>query len=583
MQTELPPVDVVCVGVGWTGGILARELAQNGKTVVGLERGGPRTTEDFWMVHDELRYSLRYDMMQQLRRETVTFRNTPDQLALPMRRYGSFLPGTGLGGAGVHWNGVVWRFLPYDFEIRSHTTDRYGAGKIPGDMPLQDWGITYAELEPYFTTFDRVAGIGGKAGNLQGAIQEGGNPFEGPRSEEYPLPPMMESPVLTKFKDACLALDFNPFPQPSANHSEAYTNADGMQLGACQYCGYCERYGCEWNAKSSPITTVVPAALETGNFELRTQCEVTGLVVQDNRVTGVRYVDPITSEEFIQPAEVVALTSYVFNNVRFLLTAGIGTPYDPATGQGVVGKNYCYQNLQGGATGFFDDEQFNLYMGAGALGYVIDNFNGDNFDHRDLDFLHGGSISISQTGTRPIASNPVPSGTASWGREFKEKSLFYYLRTLNVSCQGSVLPHRENFLDLDPTYSDAFGNPLLRMTFDWKDNDRALARFEGEVCERIMQEMNPTIVDARKEITSSYNIVPYQSTHNTGGAIMGSDPGTSVVNNFLQCWDAENLFVVGASAFAHNSGYNPTGTVGALAFRAADGIKQYLESPGPLA
>lgn len=581
MATELPAVDVVTVGVGWTAGIIANELAKSGASVVGLERGGNRATEDFWMVHDELRYALRYELMQDMRRETITFRNSADQRALPMRQLGSFLPGDGVGGAGVHWNGVTWRFLPYDFEIRSQTIERYGEDRIPDYMTLQDWGISYDELEPYFTMFDRTAGLSGEAGNLNGEIQDAGNPFEGPRSEEYPLPPMIETPALRLFKDACGSLGYHPFTQPSANHSQEYTTPDGIALGACQYCGYCERFGCEWNAKSSPIISVIPSALRTGNFELRTYANVLGLIYEDGRVTGVRYFDRLTEEEFIQPADIVALTSYVFNNVRFLLMAGIGEPYDPESGEGVVGKHYCYQNFGAGATGFFD-RQFNLYMGAGALGASIDDFNGDNFDHSDLDFLHGGNISISQTGKRPIANNDVPPDTPSWGSEFKRASLHYFYRTLSVSCQGSSLPSRGNFLDLDPTYIDEFGNPLIRMTFDWTGNDRALVSYMSPILNEIMREMGAVELDESGELEGSYDIVPYQSTHNTGGAIIGADPETSVVNNYLQCWDAENLFVVGASAFAHNSGYNPTGTVGALAYRAADGIRQYLDEPGTL-
>ncbi|MFB9804187.1 GMC oxidoreductase [Haladaptatus pallidirubidus] len=138
---------------------------------------------------------------------------------------------------------------------------------------------------------------------------------------------------------------------------------------------------------------------------------------------------------------------------------------------------------------------------------------------------------------------------------------------------------------MDPTYTDEWGDPLLRMTFNWTEQDRKLAEFEGQRCAEIIEAMGPTKMGVGTEVVGeggNYDIRPYQSTHNTGGAVMGSDPNQSVVNSYLQCWDAENLFVPGASAFAHNSGYNPTGTVGALAYRAADGIKQYFKRPGML-
>ena len=581
MAQELPPVDVLVVGMGWTGGIVANELAKAGKKVVGLERGGPRHTEDFQMMHDELRYAQRYAMMQDLTIETTTFRNNPSQKALPIRRYGAFLPGTGVGGAGVHWNGQTWRFLPYDFQIRSKTVERYGAGKIPADMTLQDWGITYDELEPCFDRFEKMAGISGQAGNLKGATQPGGNPFEGLRTSAYPTPPQIVTPSMQKVKTAADKLGYHTFVGPSANLTQEYTNPDGQKIGKCQYCGYCERFGCEWGAKSSPIVTVIPSALATNNLELRTYSYVTSLIYEKKRVTGVRYVNILTGEEVVQRAEVVVLTSYVLNNVRLLLMAGIGKAYDPATGKGVVGKNYCYQ-ASAGATGYFDEEEFNLYAGSGALSLCFDDLNGDNFDHSNLKFLHGGNFSSGQSGRRPIANNPVPPGTPTWGAEFKAASLKYFYRTINVGCQARVLPNRQNFLDLDPTYKDGFGNPLLRMTFDWTDGDRELVAYMGAKAEEVMKETGATTVVANKELQGSFSSVPYQSTHNTGGAIMGSDPTTSVVNSYLQCWTAENLFVVGASAFAHNGGYNPTGTVGALAYRAADGINTYLQTPGLL-
>lgn len=587
MATQLDPVDVVTVGAGWTGGIVAQELATDGKEVVSLERGDERSPQDYLTMHNELRYALRYELMQDLSQGTLTFRHTPDDEALPMRRLGSFLLGKGVGGAGVHWNGQTWRFLPYDFQIRSETIERYGRDKIPENMLLQDWGITYEELRPYYLEFEKLCGISGAAGNIEGEIQDQGNPFEGPRLEDYPTPPMKTTPPLERFMDAAADLGYHPFMAPSANLSEAYTNPQGVSRGACQYCGFCERFGCEWGAKADPTVTVLPVAKETGNYELRTQSEVRRLLYdpQEGRVTGVLYVDTVTGETYVQPAEVVALTAYALHNVRLLLLSDIGEPYDPENPQdsGNVGKNYCYQNFGGSATGFWDDEQWNLYMGAGALGATVDDFNGDNFDHTGLDFLHGGEIYITQTGRRPIVNNSVPPGVErSWGSEFKKASVNYFNSSLSISAQGAVLPYVDNYLDLDPTYTDEYGDPLLRMTFNWKENDRRLAEYTGEKCREIMEAMNPDAMTYSDEVIGEggdYDIRPYQSTHNTGGAIMGPDPDISVVNSYLQCWDAENLFIPGASAFPHNSGYNPTGTVGALAFRAADGIKQYFESP----
>ncbi|MBB5181422.1 gluconate 2-dehydrogenase alpha chain [Planomicrobium koreense] len=568
MVTTLDKVDVVTVGVGWTGGIIAAECAKEGLKVVGLERGRERGTEDFSIVHDEYRYAVRYELMQDLSKETVTFRNNRNQRALPMRQMGSFLLGEGLGGSGTHWNGQNWRFLPYDFQIKTMTEQKYG-NKLSADYLLQDWGITYDELEPYFDRFEKTAGISG----------EDKNPFWGKRSSDYPTPPMKKTAILKKFETATSNLGYSPFMMPSANLSEPYENPDGQKINACQYCGFCERFGCEYGAKTSPEITVVPAARATGNYEIKFNANVVEIMKEGDKVTGVRYIDTVTFEEFIQPAEVVVLTSYILNNAKLLMVSQIGEQYDPNTGRGTLGKNYAYQILPG-ATGFFD-EQMNTFMGAGALGMTVDDFNGDNFDHADLEFIHGASLSITQTGSRPILFNPLPPDTPSWGAEFKKASIENFTRTLNVGGQGASMPHKENYLSLDGTYKDIYGVPLLQLTYNFTDQDRALHSYLSEKAAGIMQEMGAKTVAGGNPI-SDYDIVPYQTTHNTGGTIMGADPANSVVNNYLQHWDMENLFVVGAGNFAHNGGYNPTGTVGALAYRCAEGIINYSKNGGSL-
>ncbi|MED4583742.1 GMC family oxidoreductase [Brevibacillus choshinensis] len=569
MAKKLPKVDVVIVGVGWGGGVIASELTKQGLSVVGLERGKERKTEDYFMVHDELRYAMRYEMMQDLSKETITFRSKNSVRALPMRSYGSFLLGTGLGGSGVHWNGQTFRFLPYDFEIRSKTIERYGEKKIPDGMTIQDWGITYDQLEPYFDKFERMAGISGEE-----------NPLGGKRSQPYPTPPMKMTPSMKMFQEASKKKNLHPYMMPSANLSEAYTNPDGVSRAACQYCGYCERFGCEYGAKADPVVTVIPVAKKTGKFEIRTHSQVRRVLHNGKKATGVMYTDITTGEEIEQPADIVVLTSYVFNNVRLLLMSKLGRPYDPTTGKGVIGKNYAYQVIRGGAVGFFDDKEFNLYAGAGSLAMCLDDYNGDNFDHKDLNFIHGANISLSQLGLRPIANNKVPEGTPSWGKDFKAASIKYANRFLSVGAQGASMPFKHHFLDLDPTYKDVYGDPLMRITYDFEEQDRQLAAYCADKCGEIVKEMGASSkIEINKKL-GPYDITPYQSTHNTGGVIMGASPETSAVNNYLQMWDAENVFVVGASAFAHNSGYNPTGTMGALSYRAAEGILRYRKSGG---
>jgi gluconate 2-dehydrogenase alpha chain len=579
---RLPETDVVIVGVGWAGGILAAELTKAGLKVVGLERGQPRGLADFQHDIDELRYAVDYELMQDTSRETWTLRHTLGERALPIRQLGSFLPGTGVGGAGVHWQGLTWRFEPRDFTIRSSTIARYGAQAIPADSTIQDWSITYDQLEPYYDKFEYMAGVAGKAGNIQGQTREGGNPFEGPRARDYPVGPMLDAHAPVVFRDAAKKLGYHPFPSPSANLPRAYTNPDGITRGACTYCGFCERFGCWVGAKADPTVTVLPVAQKSGNFELRTETNVFQIAHDGKRAHSVLYVDALGHVQE-QPASIVILTAYVFNNVRLLLLSQMGTPYNPQTGTGSVGKNYCYQVGSGGS-GFFEKMTFHRYMGSGANGYSMDDFNADNFDHSGLGFIGGGGISCGASGARPIQSLPVPPGTPTWGAQWRAAIRKYYDRALSVGFQGESIAYRTHLLDLDPTYRDTFGQPLLRITFDWEDNERKMAAYGAAKIKDILQATGADIVAVGGGLPPHYDVSVYQSTHNTGGAIMGADPSASVVNNYCQMWDFHNVFVVGASAFPQNAGRNPTGTVGALAYRAADGIvNRYQKNPGPLA
>jgi len=584
MATKLPSTDVVLVGFGWTASILAQELTDAGLQVLALERGGFRdTVPDFatTYIQDELRYAVRHELFEEPARETLTFRNSMDQVALPMRHLGSFMPAAGVGGAGVHWNGQTWRFLPEDFTMRSHTEQRYGKEFIPEDMTIQDWGVTYEELEPHYDKFEYLCGISGQAGNIQGTIQPGGNRFEGPRKRAYPLPPLKRSYATTLFEKAAKEAGFDAFPCPAANTSQPYKNPLGVQMGQCTYCGYCEWFGCGNYSKASPQTTIMPVLLKKESFSYRTGCDVTRVNLDGSgkRATGVTYIDR-QGKEFEQPAELVILCAFAQHNVHLLLLSGIGKPYDPVRNEGVVGRNYAYQITS--SVNVFLDDILNPFMGAGALGQAVDNFNGDNFDHGPHGFIGGGYIALWTTGGRPILQTQVPEGTPKWGSGWKKAMADNYLHSTSIATHGSVMSYRTSYLDLDPTYRDVYGNPLLRLTFDFHDNEHKMSRFVTDKATQIARAMKPKSIHV-KQRDGHYSILPYQTTHNTGGAAMGDDPRTSVVNRYLQSWDVPNLFVMGSSVFPQNAGYNPTGTVGALTYWAADAIRnKYLKNRGPL-
>lgn len=589
MARRLPHKDVVIVGFGWVGSIIAQELTDAGLEVVGIERGPWRDAATEYPPtynQDELRYHIRHELFLRPDQTTFTFRNKMNQTALPIRTWGAFMPPNGVGGGGVHWNAETWRFLPSDFVVRTHLTERYGANFLPPDMAIQDWGVTYDELEPHYDRFEYLCGTSGTAGNLRGTLQDGGNPFEGPRSRPYPTPAQIQPYSHTLFAKAARDLGYKPFPQPSGNLSQAYVNPLGVRLGPCTYCGFCEWFGCGNYSKASPQTTLLPVLMRKSNFVLRDNSEVTRINVDKSgqRATGVTFVDT-SGEEWEQPADLVILSAYTVFNVQLLLLSGIGKAYDPIANEGVIGRNYTHQTISD-AIGFFDNTKFNFnpFISSGSIGMCIDEFNGDNFDHGPHGFVGGGYLGQVQTNGRPIQTTPVPPGTPRWGAEWKSAVRDNYLSSVKpgTGVHGGFYSYRDIYLDLDPTYRDRFNRPLMRMTIDFHENELKQNAFLTDRLAEIIQAMGAKAV-VKEYRKGPYDITQYQTTHLCGGAIMGTDPKTSAVNRYLQSWDVPNLFIVGASAFPQNPGYNPTGTVGALAYWAAAAIREkYLKNPGAL-
>jgi len=565
-----PEVDVVVVGMGWAGGIISAECAKAGLSVVGLERGDDiRDTELLTRAHDELRFNKRGEMVQDPAIETWTLRHDTTETALPLRTIGAFRPGAVVGGSGVAWGAVSWRLPPLEFSLRSHITEQTGVDSLPEDSSIQDWPITYEELAPHYDRFENMAGVSGTAGNINGITCPGGNPFEGPRSSEFPLPPHTRSPSAQKFAEAASEAGYHPFPVPSAALSVPFTNPDGISREACSYSGYCSSYVCEFGAKASPTVTVIPVAERSERFELRTNAYVVGVDHRDGRATGVRYIDA-EGVEHEQPASVVVLAAYAFNNTRLLLLSGLGTPYDPRDQTGAVGKNFGTQFAAGGR-GLFKKDKLNSFMGTTSAGVGVADFF--DFDHSDVDFVGGGLMLQQAIGMTPLKEGfSLPPGTPTWGVGWKNAIREWFDRAMPISCPGQSLAYRDRYFDLDPTYRDAYGLPLIRITHNWKDNERKLGRFLSSKAAEMFTAMGADAMNVRREADAYYDVVRYQSTHVSGGAIMGDDPATSVVNRSLQMWDCDNVFVVGASAFPNAPAHAPTATVGALAYLAADSI-----------
>jgi gluconate 2-dehydrogenase alpha chain len=592
-------VNVVTIGAGWSAGIFAQKLTEAGYDVVSIEQGPARwASPDFEHNHDPLRFHVRHAMMVNLANETWTWRPNPKAPTLPMRQYGSFNPGKGVGGASIHWAAQNWRFLPFDFRYRSHHIERYGEGKLPENSLVQDWPISYEELEPSYDTFEYDIGVSGQAGNLNGTLIEGGNIFEGPRKRPFPLPPLAMSIHGEIYRKASQSLGYHPFPQPAAITSQAYTDRFGNYRSGCLYCGFCTRYGCEVDAKASAVTTYIPAALRTGKYEIRPYSKVTRINVgNDGLATGVTYIDA-SGQEQEQPADVVILSAFTLENVRLMLLSKSNShPNGVGNDRNMVGQRFTYQLSQAPVSGVFEGRRFNQYMGNSSTIYVIYDFYGDNFDHSDQNFIGGTRIMggsgerdpVTSVGAMPIGvtSNTPGSNNASersrnWGQGWKDDLRKNWDGVVTLSFEGDILPYTDQFLDLDPVYKDNFGSPLLRLTFDFHQNEHNLYKFITARSKEIMQKMGPTRLNSTDDL-KPYNIHEYQSTHLTGGAIMGVDPTTSVTNKYGQVWDTPNVFVTGAALFPQNPGANPTGTVGALSYYAGDALaKYYFQEPNRL-
>ncbi len=572
MATE--KTDVVIIGMGAAGGILAAELSKSGMKVVGLERGPRLTTADF-SGQDELRYFQRQELRPNAKRQPVTWRPNANARAipLPILNYGNQA-----GGGTVHYGAVSWRFHDDDFRARSRTMERYGVSAIPKDSSLVDWPLTYADLEPFYDRAEYELGVSGKAGNLQGRKIDGGNVFEAPRRREYPLPPLTADQSGVIFEAGARKLGYHPFSTPRAIISQAYR---GRQ--SCTYCGFCQAFGCHVAAKSSILVTTLPEADATGNFKLLTGTMCYHVNTDNSgRVTSVSYYGPDGSNNTIE-AELVILAPFIYDNTRLLLLSKTKKfPNGLANSSGQVGK-HLMAHITPRVFAAFDDRFVNIYMGPSAQKHSLDDFNADNFDHGGLPFIRGAQLSVSPADLEAgpigaaVSMNPPP-GIPRWGAAYRDFLAKYFARYAAVVAQTENLPYADQTIDLDPDVRDQWGLPAPRLTYDWRrPNELARIEFMFTKLEGLAAAMGATRVWRAPMGPGS------PGAHHEGGTRMGNNPKNSVVNRYGQSWDIPNLFIVGSSTFPTMSGFNPTLTIQALAYMSADAIvNRYKKSPGRL-
>lgn len=556
MPRSLPKTDVVIVGMGAAGGVAALPLTNAGLKVIGLEAGGWLSPRDF--APDELRNGTRNwpQSLQKAAAEAPTVRTTPTDKAVQ----GGHPMMNAVGGTSMHYWAQSWRLNPWDFEVVSATNARYGSNRLPADSTVEDWPINYQDLEPYYDKVEFTVGISGQAGNVRGSINPQGNIFEGERQRDYPMQPLRSSPFTDLMGNAATDLNWHPFQGPAAITTEVY---DGRP--PCQYHGFCNKGGCHVQAKSSTAFSTIPKAVDTGNLEVVTFARVTEIKTNAaGRVTGVEYIKG--NETLFQPADVVLVASYAYENVRLLLLSKSDAfPNGLANNSDQVGKHYMSHHQGAPVAALFPQDLHNWY-GLPAQGVAVDDWADDNFDHSDLDFIGGANLWV-HTDRKPISAAKMDTfGEApAWGSDWKAFVMRNADRSNTSYVQKTTLPYHDNYLDLDPEVKDSMGLPVTRITARYRDNELRIAAFSQDKMEQWYRAAGATHI-VRYGLGNAMGA----STHAYGGTRMGDNAETNVTDRWGFCHEAPNLGILGASVMGTSGSRNPTLTVQALAWRTAE-------------
>jgi len=535
-------VDFVVIGSGAAGGVLAKELSTNGFRVVVLEQGPYLTESDF--THNEVEVVQHHHLTNHPKLQPTTFRKTPQHKA---KRQEALVYGRMVGGSSIHFTANYWRFHEIDFIERSKV------GAVPG-AALADWPITYADLEPYYTKAERELGVSGLAG---------ASPFDPPRSKPYPMPPLPVKSGGVIFERAARKLGWHPFPAPMAILSQPRPGRS-----ACVQCGFCESFGCEVGAKSSTLATVIRMAEKTGRCEIRPSCYVHRIETNANgRVIGAAYFDKSRAMHLQKAKAVVVCANGAETPRLLLLSTSKQFPHGLANSSGLVGK-YLMMNSGPSAMALFE-HPLNDYKGV-AVSRILHDFY--ELDPQKVGFCGGGGldarfdmtpISFATTG---YDMGGLPPGTPKWGKEFKATLARNYTRSLEIVSHGTSLPVNDNSFSLDPNVKDAWGLPALCMTYKDHPDDLKLGAF---LRARILELLDAT--DAVQKWASPVTEQDF-AYHLLGTCRMGNDPKSSVINADHRTHDVKNLFLCDGSSLVTSGRGQPTLTISALAYRAADRI-----------
>ncbi len=523
-------VDFVIVGSGAAGGVMARELSRAGHSVVVLEQGPWLTEADF--KHDELWINMQNGLTVDTKTQPMTFRAKASDEAKPdgWAQYGRVV-----GGGSVHFTANYWRFPEIEFQQAT----RLG---VPAGSSVADWPITYADLEPYYTKVEWEVGVSGLAGN----------PFEAPRQKGYPLPPLPIKSEGVLMERGAKKLGWTAWPAPMAILSKPWKGR-----GGCVACGMCYGFGCEAKAKSSTLASMIPQAVATKRCEIRPNAYVRKVETgASGRVSGVTYFDA-KKREVTQRAKAVVLCANGMETPKLLLnSASTLHPNGLANSSGVVGRNIMF-NGAGIVLAVYEHE-VNSWKG-----HVVPRVVWDQVLVPKETGLYGGGGMDMRGGNYPLnGALQIPG----WGSEWKRNFRSVFTNGLMAFGHTTQLPVADNRVDLDPTLKDAWGLPVSRLTFTEHENDGKLQRW--------FQQQARQLADASGAV-QVLDLFAGPSTggpHLLGTCRMGADPKTSVVDADHRAHDVRNLFIVDGSSFVTSGRGQPTMTIQALAFRAADRI-----------
>lgn len=516
------PVEILIVGAGAAGGVLAKELAEAGFRVVVLE-AGPHWVPERDFVSDEKGAQQLYWTDPR-----VTGGQNPIEL-------GANVTGKGVGGSTVHYGMVALRMHESDFMVRTL------------DGVAHDWPIRYEDLERYYDAVEKELGISGPVRWPWGPRRRGPYPYR-----EHPL-----NGVAQLFARGCDRLGIRWAACPLATIS-----APKDVRHPCIYRGWCV-YGCSTNAKASTLVTYIPKALRSGG-EIRPNCMATRVNLgPDGRARSVTYIRTTEDGRQIeeeQAAELIILSCYSIETPRLLLgSAQAGHPDGLANSSGLVGKGLMVHSAHS-VYGRFPEVVYQ-YKGPPTLAISQDFYETD----RRNDYVRG--FTIEPIGPFPQQfAKQAQSSLGLWGQDLRE-FMFDYNHYAGWGLVGECLPDDRNTVTLDPEEEDQYGLPVARVTFGWGENDKRLFRAGIEKERQILEAAGAEVTWAADD-----------TAHLLGACRMGGDPRTSVVDAWCRSWDVPNLFVSDGSVFVTSAAVNPSLTIQAIAMRTADYIKHRARS-----